>query len=118
MSSVLIRYSARPTPVGNSALGDDASTPCVCAVIFLLAGLEATTPPCGAQPPKATQPRATAAVLKKPLSSLVHTEVPRYSIPERFPIVFVDLRFRIQSLGDSGRALITENRVRSNLQEV
>src|ERR1700722_18091582 len=102
MSSGLIRYSARSTPVGKSRFGVEASwTVWICAVGDLVTGLEATTSPCGAQPPMPRQPRARTAALNK-VALRSDMKIPRESTPESFPFVFINLRLSNGRFGNGG----------------
>src|ERR1700722_8448490 len=119
MSSGLIRYSARSTPVGKSRFGVEASwTVWICAVGHLVTGRDATTSPCGAQPPMPRQPRARTAALNKVALRSVNTKIPRDSIPESFPIAFINFRHSERRFGNGGGRVIVDDRLRSNLNEV
>src|SRR5271170_6720743 len=118
MSPVLTRYSERSAPVGKSRFGSEASwTVWLCAAGNLVAGLEATISPCGAQPAMPRQPRTRTAAPKK-VALRSDTKIPRDPIPERFPIAFVNLRLSNGRFRNGGGGVIADNRLRSNLNEV
>src|SRR5271156_6427586 len=118
MSSILIRYSARSTPVGKSGFAAEASwTVWIWAAGALVAGLDASTPSCGAQPAIPRQPRTRIAARKK-VALCSDTKIPRDSIPESFPIAFINSRLSERRFGNGGGGVIVYDRLRSNLNEV